>query len=189
MKKILLTLWTVLIVTFAQAQEHMTFKDISMDCDLTTFVSKLEAKGYTTDLIQDNGAALSGDFAGKKDCTILVVCTANSKLVWKVGVKFPERTSWSSLKSEYKSLKESYSKKYGIPESFEFFSKPYYEGDGYELQALRLEKCHYASFYNTPAGGISLEINADKRILVTYEDNINIQIKKNEDASVVSNDI
>ena len=46
MKKILLTICTLLILALAQAQEHMTFKDIPMDCDITTFISKLESKGY-----------------------------------------------------------------------------------------------------------------------------------------------
>ena len=86
MKKILLTLCTLLIVALAQAQEHMTFKDISMDCNLTTFVSKLEAKGYRTTLLEDDNAVLKGNFAGKDDCSIYVLCTAKSKLVWKVAV-------------------------------------------------------------------------------------------------------
>lgn len=158
MKKILLTICTLLIVALAQAQEHMTFKDISMDCDLTTFVAKLKAKGYKTTLIQEDAAVLSGNFAGKDDCKIVVLCTAASKLVWKVGVVFPKKISWSSLKSEYNTFKESYTQKYGTPKSYEFFSDPYYEGDGYELQALGLEKCTYASFYNTPLGGIILNI-------------------------------
>ena len=106
MKKILLTLCTLLIVALAQAQEHMTCKDISMDCNLTTFVSKLEAKGYITKLTEANGAVMSGSFAGKDGCTIYILCTETTKSVWKVAVKFPEQSSWSSLKSEYKSFKE-----------------------------------------------------------------------------------
>ena len=189
MKKILLTLCTVLIVAFTQAQEHMTFKDISMNCNLTTFVSKLEAKGYKTILVEDNAAALSGNFAGKDNCTIMILSTTSSKFVWKVVVDFPEHDSWSSLKSEYKSFKESYSQKYGTPKSYEFFSKPYYDGDGYELQALRVEKCTFASFFETPSGNIMLEINKNKCVRVTYEDAINVEIKSREKEQAVSNDI
>ena len=188
MKKILLTICTLLIVVLAQAQEHMTFKDISMDCNLTTFVSKLEAKGYRTTLLEDDNAVLKGNFAGKDDCSIYVLCTAKSKLVWKVAVRFPEQVSWSSLKSEYKSFKELYTKKYGNPKSYEFFSDPYYEGDGYELQALRLEKCTYASFFKTDIGGIILEIG-NKNIIVHYEDAINVEIKNSEKEQAISNDI
>ena len=189
MKKMLLTLWTVLLVTFAQAQEHMTFKDISMDCDLTTYISKLKAKGYKTEYTDTYGAVMSGNFAGKDDCKIYILCTENSKLVWKVAVKFPEQSSWSSLKSEYKSFKESYIQKYGVPESYEFFSNPYEEGDGYELQALRLGKCTYFSFYKTPLGTIMLSISDDKCTSVTYEDAINVKIKNSEKEQAISNDI
>ena len=189
MKKMLLTIWTVLFITFAQAQEHMTFKDISMNCNLTTFVTKLEAIGYKKALLEDYGAVLKGSFAGKNDCTIMVLCTSNSKSVWKVAVIFPEQTSWSSLKSEYKSFKDSYIQKYGKPDSYEFFSNPYYEGDGYELQALQLNKCTYSSFFDTPSGGIVLEIDKDKSVRVVYEDAINTEIRKKELEEVVSNDI
>ena len=189
MKRMLLTLCSVLIVTFAQAQEHMIFKDISMDCNLTTFVSKLVAKGYEKVLVKDDAVALTGNFAGKKDCTILVLSSANSHLVWKVSVLFPEHTSWSSLKSEYFLFKESYSKKYGKPESFEYFTDPYEEGDGYELQAVKLEKCIYASYFNTPLGYIVLDIHKDKFVRVTYEDAINAEIRDKEKEQAVSDDI
>ena len=189
MKKILLTICTLLIVALAQAQEHMTFKDISMDCNLTTFVSKLEAKGYITKLTEATGAVMSGSFAGKDGCTIYILCTETTKSVWKVAVKFPEQSSWSSLKSEYKSFKESYMQKYGIPESFEFFSKPYEEGDGYELQALRLDKCIYASYFKTSLGYIVLEMHKDECLRVTYEDEINSKMRESEKEQAVSNDI
>jgi hypothetical protein len=189
MKKFLLTICTLLILALAQAQEHMTFKDIPMDCDITTFISKLESKGYKTEIVRDNAVLLTGNFAGKDDCSIIVLCTTNSKLVHRVVVDFPERTTWSALKSEYNTFKESYTKKYGDPQSFEYFSNPYYEGDGYELQALRLEKCTYKSYYKTPLGYIMLEIYKDKYVKVTYEDAINVKIKNDEKEDAISNDI
>ena len=189
MKKILLTICSVLFAMLAQCQEHMTFKGIPMDCNLTSFVSKLESKGYIKEVIQDNGAVLSGNFAGKDDCTILVVCTASSKLVWKIAVQFPERVSWNSLKNEYNSLKESYIEKYGTPISFEFFSNPYYEGDGFELQALILEKCTYSSFFYTSQGNILLKIGTKGRVEVHYEDNINLTTKRKEQENVIASNI
>ena len=51
---------------------------------------------------------------------------------------------------------ELFTKKYGEPKDhFEFFSSPYYEGDGYELQALRKEKCNYISFWTLDKGDYS----------------------------------
>ena len=189
MKKLLLTICAISFAMLVHAQGHMSFKGVSMGRDLTSFVAELTAKGYNKELLQDNGAVLSGGFAGKDDCTIVVLCTSHSKLVWKVMVRFPKRTSWSSLKSEYNSFKESYTEKYGSPKSYEFFTNPYYEGDGYELQALELEKCTYASFFSTPQGHICLEISKKKDVVVSYEDEINTNIKSVEKNKVVSNDI
>ncbi len=184
---------SIILLTFISmtlhAQEHMAFKNIPMDCKLESYVSKLETQGYTLITIQDNGAILSGSFAGKDDCTILVLCTSSSKMVWKVGVLLPENNSWSSLKSEYKTFKESYTTKYGKPQSYEYFSDPYYDGDGYELQAVRLGKCTYVSFYHTELGSISLKIDDDECISIMYEDGINANIWEEEKNQVVSNDI
>ena len=189
MKRLFILTCAILFAVAVQAQEHMTFKGLPMNCDLASFVSQLEAKGYTKLSIDEDSAFLSGSFAGKDNCTIIVLCTTAAKLVWKVAVYFPEQTSWHSLKSEYNSFKQSYTEKYGTPRSYEFFSDPYYEGDTYELQALRLDKCTYSSFYDTPAGYIGLSISSTKKVCVSYEDAINVVIKRNEKKKAVSNDI
>jgi len=189
MKRFLLTLCAILFSIAVFAQEHMTFKDVPMGCDLTTFVSKLKSQGFVQDLMQDNVAILKGDFAGKSNCTILVGASERSKKVWKVVVNFPEKSSWYSLKNEYMSFKESYTKKYGKPKSYEFFSSPYDEGDGYELQAVRLEKCNYSSFYELGQGTIWLTIGSDENVEVHYEDKITSNIRKQEEQTSVSEDI
>ena len=189
MKKLFIMICAILCTVVVQAQDHMSFKGVSMKCTLTSFVSQLEVQGYETLLKREDGAVLSGSFAGKTNCKIFVMCTNNSKVVWKVVVKFPEKVSWFSLKSEYNTFKETYTSKYGKPESYEFFSSPYYEGDGYELQALKLEKCTYASIFSSPQGLICLEITDDKCVQVVYEDAVNVDIKRIEQNTVVSNDI
>ena len=160
-----------------------------MGCDMTTFVTQLKGKGFELKYIQDNGAVLSGAFAGKEDCTIYVLCSANTKQVWKVIVDFPKQSSWYSLKGQYNSLKESYTAKYGEPKSYEFFSSPYEEGDGYEMTAVGVEKCSYASFFKTTQCNIVLKIDKDKCVEVQYEDNINVGIWRREKQQAVSNDI
>ena len=190
MKQLLATFLIFLSSMMAMAQsEHMTFKGVPIDGKLNVFVSALEKQGYTLEYQTDNGAILKGDFAGKSDCTILVIATKVSKTVWKVAVKFPEKVSWYSLKDEYKTFKESYTNKYGKPDSYEFFSDPYYEGDGYELQALRKEKCTYVSYFTSPQGNIALEMTDDPCVQVGYEDGINVEIFRREKNQVVSEDI
>ncbi len=179
-----------LVGLFAMAQtEHMTFKGVPIDGKLEIFISKLVKQGFTVEYQTDNGAILEGEFAGKSNCSVIVVTTQISKIVWKVAVQFPKKSSWYSLKDEYQTFKTSYTNKYGKPKSYEFFSKPYYEGDGYELQALRNKKCSYISFFATEQGSIVLELNSDEEVQVGYEDGINSEVAQQEKKQIVSDDI
>jgi hypothetical protein len=100
-------------------------------------------------------------------------------------------TTWSLLKSQYEEYKELYKKKYSDIEckSFEFFKDPYDEGDGYELQALSLDKCIYASFFDTPAGYIAVKLSSTACVSISYEDGINIELRDSERESEALNEI
>lgn len=195
MKKILIYICATLFAIASYAQEHMTFKGVPMDCDMETFASKLEVKGFTRipfgkNHIGRDMVALIGNFAGVDKCCIAIQGTPISKKVWRVGVLFPIEDSWVALKSRYESLKNSYTKKYGKPESFEYFKQPYYDGCGEELQAIALEKSKYESFFFIkPKGGILLMINKAKQVVVSYEDEINSTIHTQEQEKIISNDI
>lgn len=188
MKKFFLTLTAVIIAVGLQAQEHLSFKGISMNTDIASFVSQLKADGFIV-IHEGFGTVLNGDFAGRSNCTVFVLHTQEKKLVWKVVVLFPEKSSWDLLKYEYSSFKESYAKKYGNPLSYEYFLKPYEEGDGFEMSALAMDKCRYISFFMTDKGDISVEINSDKRVQVVYEDAINRQERVKEQETSVMEDI
>lgn len=190
MKRLLLTFLFSLASTIAIAQtEHMTFKGLPIDGKLDEFISALVNQGFTLVYEADNGAVLEGDFAGKSNCSILVLPTKISKTIWKVAVQFPKNTSWYSLKGEYKTFKASYSNKYGKPKSYEFFSKPYYEGDSYEMQALKLEKCTYISFFELEQGTISIELSPKEYVQINYEDKLNSKIATKEKNHIVDEDI
>ena len=172
-----------------QTNEYMTFKGISFNCDINIFASNLEQVGYTQVLMQEGAAIFSGNFAGKDDCTIIVLATNKSQLVWKVIVNFPEQISWRSLKNEYDSFKDLYTKKYGNPNAYEFFDYPYEEGDGHELTALELEKCTYSSYFTTNQGVVVLKIDSQKNIKVEYEDKINCDIWEAEKEQSILSEI
>ncbi|RHJ67655.1 hypothetical protein DW110_03190 [Phocaeicola plebeius] len=192
MKKIFFILigFIVALSSFAQDSQHLEFKGIPLDGKLSDFVSKLSKEGFTfKEYARDYVAVLEGNFAGNY-ATIYILATPKSKTVWKATVNYNEKESWSSLKSDYSDMKELFTKKYGEPEKhYEFFSKPYYEGDGYELQALRKEKCHYISFYKLPLGAAIVEISQFGHIQIGYEDNINYELKKKEEESEALDDI
>ena len=172
-----------------QTFDYMTFKGISFNSDIDAFAANMEKIGYTQVLAQECAAVFSGNFAGKDNCTIIVLATDKSKLVWKVMVNFPEQISWRSLKNEYESFKELYTRKYGTPNNYEFFESPYEEGDGCELTALELEKCTYTSYFDTNQGMVVLGISSSKNIDVTYEDKTNVEIWKIEKEQSILSEI
>lgn len=194
MKKFLiLTLAIFAFATGAFAQEtqkHITFKGIPLGQEKAAFIEALKKVGFRVEHDSDDGAILRGDFAGHSNCQAIVLWSETSKVVWKAAA-LVEETTWFSLKKTYDAFKESLTEKYGKPtNSFEFFSNPYYEGDGYELSALRQEKAHFLSGFDAEGGIVGLEMKyaAGKYIVsIGYEDAlaaVNAQSEKN--ASIMS---
>lgn len=167
----------------------MEFKGIPLNGTLSSFVQKMKVIGYKTILTQDYAVIMEGEFIGEK-ANIFILATPKTKIVWKIGVTLEKEISWSSLRFAYFKTKESYIKKYGKPRhSFEKFEDPYYEGDGYELQALKMEKCSYISYFETPEGMISVGMDSSGCISIAYEDGINVKIASKEKENAVMNEI
>lgn len=189
MKKMLFSLLVILMSVNAFSQEHLEFNGVPIDGKIETFVQKLESKGYKLVEYMGSNAVMKGDFAGNS-ATLFILGSKKTKTVWKVAAQFADKDSWSDLKSQYKDYKKLYTQKYGEPsDHFEFFSKPYYEGDGYELQALRKGKCNFISFYTLDAGTICVELSKSECLQLGYEDKINSEISRNEKQSTVIEDI
>ena len=157
MKKVFFILIATIIAIAANAQSHLQFMGIDIDGNCSSFVQKLSAKGFTLKKnIETGGAIMNGTFTGK-DVEVYILVTPISKKVKSVSVYYPKDNSCSSIKYDYFKLKDSFKQKYQLENEFEFFSDPYYEGDGYEMQAVRNDKCNYVSFFKTDLGGILLE--------------------------------
>lgn len=182
----------VLGTGFAFAQNdtsHLEFKGIPINGKIDDFVKKLQAQGFTIVKKEDLGVMMNGQFTGK-EAEVMILNTKRTKTVWKVVVYLPKQTSWYSIKSEYKYYTEMFTKKYGTPlHTFSFFSEPYYEGDGYEMQAIRNEKCTYFSGYHTQEGIISVDISKYQQIKIAYEDSANTTLMDREKEDAVINDI
>lgn len=196
MKKTILFLVLVLTTYTCFAEGHITFKGIEIDGSLLEFTQKLEEKGFTKVYTADDqsGCVLKGSFAGFDDCDVAVISTKNENIVWKVVVYLPDQTSWYALKSRYNDYKSSLIDKYGSPSNdFHFFSKPYYEGDGYELQALQNNKCHYAVYFQTTEGVICAEIGSagygKGNIQIKYEDAINSNLNSSNKKNAMIEDL
>ena len=188
-----LTLIAFVFLAFALfAQEHLTFKNIPIDGDIKNFTQEMIKAGFKVNAnnSSDSSTWFKGEFMGKES-DILVSHTPKG-LVFKVIV-LHEYTSWRNLSSAFDDATELYTQKYGMPKSkYQFFSSPYYKGDGYELQALRNDKCHYFFIWEVTNGALSVRLQyllGNYYLTMVYEDAINQAIRDNEKEKAAYDDI
>ena len=190
----LLTFFSIISLNFVCAQTeqvHLTFKGIPIDGTVEAFSSQLEKLGYEkTFTSEDGNVVLKGNFAGQES-RICVLGTPSTKTVWKIGVYWGDKhTSWSSIRSSYDEIKETYETKYGKPANdYHFFTSPYELGDGYEMTALKVDKCFYFTAFDFPEGHISISMGKSCEIMIGYEDEINSNLKSMESEARALNDI
>lgn len=178
------------IVPKTKTGNHILFRGIEIDGTVSNICSELEKLGYSAPIFLESGSAVvEGDFAGVPNCEILIVKSRYADFVWKIVVFMPEENNWYSLKVDYERFKNMFTRKYGQPDSFEYFSEPYEEGDGYEHTALSVGKCTYASYYNVPLGIISLSISEKGAINIGYEDKVNCDKNRNAVDNIASSEI
>lgn len=194
MKKFFITLISCIFISisslFAQG-EHLTFRDVPICGTADNMLMALSKKyGYTELTRSAQIILMSGDFAGKTNCEIAVVSTKNSNIVWKIVVLLPKEYSWYDLKSTYIIYKEALMKKYSLNSTYEYFISPYYEGDGYEMSAIRRDKAAFISFFECgDKGNITVEITSNERVVITYEDNMGCNLMEKEKNSAIMPDI
>lgn len=178
------------IVPQTKTGDHLLFRDIEINGTISSVCSELERLGYSAPIFLEGGSAVvKGDFAGVPNCEILIIKSRYADFVWKIVVLMPENNNWYSLKGEYERFKKMFTLKYGKPKSYEFFSDPYEEGDGYEHTALSVGKCTYVSYYNMALGVISLNISENGAINIGYEDKANCDKNSNAVDNIASLEI
>nr|DAN38976.1 MAG TPA: Ail/Lom protein [Caudoviricetes sp.] len=192
MKKMFSLFVLLCICLTTQAQnEHLKFQGIAIDGNADKFALALEKKGYITESTLPKGTrVLKGYFVGKS-CYIYLLVTPLTNTVWKVGITIDTQyKSWNTIKFDYNKYKELLSKKYGnAAGDYHYFTKPYYEGDGYEMTALANEKCTYFTFWDVPNGDIGIKMTPMCQIIFSYEDEINAAINKSETERISLDDL
>lgn len=171
--------------------KHLLFKNIPIAGDINDFIGQLQSIGY--ELEQPFNpvyklAVLRGSFAGNTDCAIVAFSTPKSHLTKGVMIHLREHQVWYNLKDQYEKIKSQLSKKYGTPESYEYFLDPYYEGDGYELTALGSDHCTYSSTFELENGKVILFLTSDAKVSIMYQDKINAEIADVEEESIADDD-
>lgn len=183
---------TLIVLSFISCivlAQHINFKSVPVDGNVSTFVQKLQEEGFELKKKEEDLAMLTGNFAGQNDTHIFVVGTKKTHTVWQVCVFFHEKTNFFELKSEYLRFKTQLKLKYGEPRSYEYFREPYKLGDGYELQALKLDKCVYKSYYDAPGGIVSCCITKTCEVQIIYEDEKNSDIMEQERNELINQDL
>lgn len=179
MKKITLTIFTLLIWAASYCQ---TFYGVAISGTIKSVSDSFKTRGFKPmDFKIEDGMIMKGQLMGK-EVELYIFCTPKSKQVFKVAAYFEKIDSWYTIKSDYNSLLNILTEKYGKPDSkYSSFYKPYYEGDGYEMQAVSVEKASFSAYwFGKENTNISISISKFKMINIGYENAIMIEVNDKE---------
>lgn len=183
MRKLLLIMCAMFALNLL-AQDNLKFMNIPICGNIEKFAAELEQKGFS----KLSKKLYEGEFAGEN--AIIYLSDDEHNNIHTIMVTFNEKTSWAALKSSFFQFKELYTEKYGRPtRQFSVFENPYYEGDGFEMQAVKLDKTRYASIYELENGDIILTITNECNVAVVYEDKVGSKINDEQKKEKALNDI
>jgi hypothetical protein len=186
MKKFLL-IALLMVATFVSANaqtesSHLLFKGIPIDGKISSFVAKLQQKGYVVaDRPTPDKIMLTGKFSGE-DVTLKVEAAQTSHTACCVYVFFPVCEKWVDLELFYKNLTSSYINKYGEPlDSKHEFLPPYDNPSSIlQMQAVEEGKCNYSSTFRAEHGIIIVDILNLKLVRAVYIDAMNYHLYETE---------
>jgi hypothetical protein len=178
----------VLLITCAlsfHAVAAQEFMGIEVKGKLSDVTAKLKEKGFKIVNSDDAVTVFSGKVAGS-ELIVAAGVTPISKQVWKIMVQLPEKTTWSGLKEQFNEYYSILRDKYGEPtDIYTEFMKPYYDGDGYEMTAIRNDKANYFARWDN---GVWIEISSTSvAVNIHYENLILSDLKKQEQAKQRAN--
>lgn len=178
MKKVLF----VLMMFFASFCWGQQFDGVEIFGSLSSVISSFKSKGYVVkSYINSHDALLKGYFLGDY-IEIYVFSTPKTKKVCKVSIFFPKEETWDALKGSFYKFNDILSSKYNEPDNkYEYFEKPYFDGDDYELSAVVLGKSHFSCFwFNRNNVSIGLLVSKWKQIEIDYENDEMMKLNKAE---------
>ena len=184
------TNFVILLLLMNISTYSQTFNGIEVGKSYTSTALLLKQKGFIkTKELTKYINEFSGQLPSGENVTISVVQTKKTGIVWKLRIAFVSLSNWSTLKSQYEKYKNIVEGKYGkAKEDFAFFSNPYFEGDGYEIQALGKEKANFMSFFNDDKGNnITVELGGDGtygQVIISYENLLAVEIKTREEKEI-----
>ena len=180
MKKIITFIFIVALIITKSNIYGQEFLGIKVGGNLNEVVAKFKLKGFKITSPHNLNPLLTGK-AGVSNVEVIIFSSPISKSVYQFSVYLPKKDDWDEIKSEYEDYLRILTDKYGTPtDIFNFFSSPYKEGEGDEMNAITMEKCNYSAYWEN----ISLEISKYKQVKIVYQNNINFGIKEKEVAKL-----
>lgn len=173
MKKLTILFGLTLMTTLSFSQEFLGVKPNGNKQDV---INKFIQKGFKQTSKTANVVMMDGVVNNVK-YEVHIVSTPISKKVWKLSIYLPRETNWYSIKTQYYKFADKLKEKYGEPNNtYETFLSPYYEGDGYEMSALRNNKVYYYTTWDN----MSIGITEFEQINICYEDKVNSELYDEE---------
>lgn len=167
MKKVMTTLLFLnfSMVLFSQSDaQHLKFKGIEINGTIDNYVDKMKSAGFEFFGIKNGVAILKGEFAGYKNCDIIVSTLKSIDKVKSIRVEFPDRMDWTSLEGDYINLKSMLTEKYGEPsetiEDFQGYLQRELDSD--KLFKVKCDEYTWLTVFTTENGDIQLSIINDK---------------------------
>jgi hypothetical protein len=178
MKRVLKISIVFVMTIFMLKSYCQSWNGIPISGTFASLKTNMLSKGFRLIKKEGSSAYFEGSINGV-NYEVVSYCTPISNQVANLSIYLPIKETWSAIKSEYKYIKELIIEKYGEPEQYEYFSSPYYEGDGYEMSAVVGEKCVFSAFWlnirNEPNLSIMTEISKYKQVQINYQNNENIK--------------
>lgn len=153
----------IALPVLAQDKATPSFADIPWTATADQVVRQLEAKGFTASRDKDGDIEFKGTILSNK--AIGLVYLSPRGLPVKMAVRLVTRDE--EALTAYRIMAQALRDKYGAPtRDIEQYGSPYYKGDGYETQAIRMDKALVAMAWGD---SLMLRIHRSLTVETIYE--------------------
>lgn len=163
----------LLIISFSTLANGAAyiFADIPWESSKAEVTKKLIAKGYVrntknSEMNKAGDLLFDGKLAGE-NAQLFAIFSKNNLVKIVINLK----TSDEDAINSYKKMQETLTGKYGpATNDYNYFKEPYFDGDGYEIQAIRHGKGVFFSIWVGEDGSsLGLEITKVLTVKIGYE--------------------
>ena len=175
-KLLLLTLILLPIIAFAQEEKYTCFWGIEFGSSMEQVAAKIKKDHGLTPLAaltdRDMLVYTECKLAGN-DASLIMFQFVDNKLY--IGAATLTPTSEQRVFMLFEEIESSLVKKYGAPiKKTRSFLSPYKHGDGYETQAIKLDKVSYSDSWELGKAegkmGVLLSITTGVDVMLAYRD-------------------